>query len=153
MDKFDKVYIYTDGASRSNPGKSASGFAIYTTTDTIIKEHAVYNGIKTNNYAEYNAIILALTWCKNNLDTSTEIILTSDSELVIKQITGIYKVKSPTLKQLNEKVLALAKLFKSVKFKNDLRTNPKIAYVDKKLNLLLNNIEKNKRNINTKKIE
>ncbi|MGC8648996.1 MAG: ribonuclease HI family protein [Candidatus Micrarchaeia archaeon] len=142
MYKLDKVYVYTDGASRGNPGRSASGFAIYNSTDEIIKDAAIYNGIKTNNYAEYNAIILALTWCKNNLDNSTEIILTSDSELVIKQINGVYKIKSLILKQLNEEVLALAKFFKSIKFRNDLRTNPKIAYVDKKLNFLLDSIEK-----------
>jgi len=143
MDLTNKIYIYTDGASRGNPGISASGFAIYDSKGNIIKEEVVYNGIKTNNYAEYNAIILALEWCKNNLGTDLEIELTSDSELVIRQINGVYKVKEITLKPLYKKVIEVMQLFKYIKFQNTPRSNPKIAYVDKKLNLFLDNIESN----------
>ena len=132
------IIIYTDGASRGNPGKSASGFAVYE-GEKLIKEDVLYNNIATNNYAEYKAVIGALTWCKNNLKNIKEINCTvySDSQLVVNQLNRAYKVKSERILELYRKVNEIAKDFKGIKFVNVRRSDPKIERVDKNINLFL----------------
>lgn len=134
-----KYTIYTDGASRGNPGKSASGFMVLDSDSKKLAKKAIYNGIKTNNYAEYTAVIKALEWCESNLKSpeSSELKFVSDSELVIRQLNGKYKIRSPEMQALNSIVMDLAKWFKSVKFTNKLRSDKGISEVDKMLNELL----------------
>ncbi|HVC58186.1 MAG TPA: ribonuclease HI family protein [Candidatus Acidoferrales bacterium] len=136
------VRIYTDGAARGNPGPSASGFMAEMEGGDIF-ELEESNGKATNNYAEYRAIVMALTWCGNQLKRpeSLAVELYSDSELVVKQINGLYKVKDRKLKALNTEVQGLIMQFKIVVFKNVRRSNPEIARVDKRLNLLLDGAE------------
>ncbi len=100
--------------------------------------------MKTNNFAEYNAVILALEWCLSNLDApkETEIALFSDSELVVRQINGHYRVKSTALLHLNDRARRLSKEFKMVVFKNLPREHHGISAVDKSLNALLDRISK-----------
>lgn len=137
------IIIYTDGASRGNPGKSASGYVVYDTHKKELNRKVVYNGIKTNNYAEYNAIINALEWCYKNLDLQrVEIELFSDSQLVIKQINEEYKVKSKSMKELHKKVINLVKYFKNVKFFNLPREERGISDVDSDLNRFLDSLKK-----------
>ena len=126
--------IYTDGGSRGNPGKAACAF-IVVKDNKITKQKSKFIGYnKTNNEAEYNAIILALeTIHKKEL----EIIL--DSELVIKQITGKYKTNKPHLAILKQKIQGLISNRK-VKFTNVKRENKYISIAD-----ILVNIELNKR--------
>ncbi len=133
-----EIIIYTDGASRGNPGKSASGFAVYE-GEKLIKEDVLYNNIATNNYAEYKAVIGALTWCKNNLKNIKEINCTvySDSQLVVNQLNRAYKVKSERILELYRKVNEIAKDFNGIKFVNVRRSDPKIERVDKNINLFL----------------
>ncbi len=133
-----EIIIYTDGASRGNPGKSASGFAVYE-GEKLIKEDVLYNNIATNNYAEYKAVIGALTWCKNNLKNIKEVNCTvySDSQLVVNQLNRAYKVKSERILELYRKVNEIAKDFKGIKFVNVRRSDPKIERVDKNINLFL----------------
>ncbi len=133
-----EIIIYTDGASRGNPGKSASGFAVYE-GEKLIKEDVLYNNIATNNYAEYKAVIGALTWCKNNLKNIKEVNCTvySDSQLVVNQLNRAYKVKSERILELYKKVNEIAKDFKGIKFVNVRRSDPKIERVDKNINLFL----------------
>jgi len=121
--------IYTDAGSRGNPGKSACAF-IVVKDNKIIQEKAKYLGIKTNNEAEYNAIILAL----ENTEEDAE--LTSDSELVIKQINREYKITKPHLKELNNQVQELIKNRKII-FKNASRENKFISRADELVNLEL----------------
>ncbi len=115
--------IYTDGGSRGNPGKSAAAFLVVE-NNQIIKEKSFYLGVKTNNEAEYNAIILALKEIK-----SPEIEIISDSELVIKQIIGEYKINKPHLKLLNQKIQGLISN-RNVKFSNTERENKFIKRAD-----------------------
>ena len=130
------VKIFTDGAARGNPGNGASGFDIY--EGSMLKKSFVkYNGICTNNFAEYTAIILALKWCRKNLKHDDEIEIVSDSLLVISQITGKFKVKSPSIMPLIEEVARLRSYFKSIRFSHVNRTNSGVANVDRKLNLFL----------------
>ncbi|MFW6285553.1 MAG: ribonuclease HI family protein [Nanoarchaeota archaeon] len=99
--------IFTDGASRGNPGKAGIGIVIYK-NDKCIEEISDFIGNKTNNEAEYFAIIRALEKLLE-LNSNNKANLFSDSELLIKQINGIYKVKSKNLIELNNKVRLLLK--------------------------------------------
>ncbi|MGC8670085.1 MAG: ribonuclease HI family protein [Candidatus Micrarchaeia archaeon] len=145
MPESSKFTIYTDGAARGNPGASASGFIILK-EGKIISKNEIYNGIATNNYAEYNAILNALEWCKANIKgaDSPKLEVYSDSELVVKQLNGEYKVKDQKLKSLNAKVKTLSEEFAEVQFHNVRRENPWISAVDKSINKFLDEIvEKN----------
>ena len=134
------LYIYTDGASRGNPGKSASGYLILDSSNKPLLKEVFYNGRKTNNFAEYIAIIAALEKVAKMYGYENNLILTSDSELVVKQINGLYKVKERVLKKLNKRVIELAGKFKSCRFQNAKRENKYIAIVDKELNRFLDEI-------------
>jgi len=101
-----KIIIYCDGGSRGNPGESASAFVVEKNGKNIYFD-AKYLGIATNNFAEYSAVLSALKWLnkmkldqksKKNIDE--EIIFILDSELVVKQINGEYKVKNQKLKNI-----------------------------------------------------
>ena len=134
----DTITIYTDGASRGNPGHSASGYSIIMNGKRIAGG-AKYNGNATNNFAEYNAVILALEWCRDNIASRKEcaVNLYSDSELVVRQLGGVYKVKSNEMKRLNGIARALIKEFKGVRFHNLPREDRNISAVDARLNRLL----------------
>lgn len=135
------IKIYTDGASRDNPGPSASGYLVFK-DGKLVSETEVYNGIETNNFAEYMAVILALGWCAKNIPDagSSTVEAYSDSEIVVRQINGEYKVKSKKLEGMNREVRMLSGLFKSVKFINVPREDAHIKRVDKNLNVLLDSM-------------
>jgi len=132
-----KLVIYTDGASRGNPGPGAIAFIILK-GKRILKEHKHYIGKCTNNVAEYRALIAALERAKK---MGNEIECYSDSKLMIHQLKGEYKVKKPHLKQLFEKAKFLEKKFKSVKYHNVRRTDPNIKKVDKMVNEVLDRVD------------
>jgi len=88
--------VYTDGGSRGNPGHSAIGY--YIEKDRLVlKQEGVYLGIGTNNEAEHLAIKIALSWILENIDKPMEIVCRLDSELVVNQLLGKYKLKNPRL--------------------------------------------------------
>jgi ribonuclease HI len=95
-----EVNIYTDGGSRGNPGISGYGLVVYDSKDKVIHQQSKFLGIKTNNEAEYAAVLAALEWLKDNKETHkiTKINFFSDSQLVVRQIQGKYRVKAPHLK-------------------------------------------------------
>ncbi|MGI0100271.1 MAG: ribonuclease HI family protein [Candidatus Micrarchaeaceae archaeon] len=139
--------MYTDGASRSNPGHSASGFMIYE-DDKLLHKHFEYNGVSTNNYSEYKAVLLAFMWCLGLKDSDMlHIKLYSDNELVIRQLSGKYKMKSEALKPLNSEIAALMDRFKHVELMNVRRENAYISAVDRALNELLDKRLKNSKKI------
>ena len=139
-DSMRKLEIFTDGAARGNPGKSASGYMVYERGKLIGKDF-FYNGIQTNNFAEYTAMIKALEWVLANLGSECEITITSDSELVVKQANGVYKVKSEKMRNLHERLSKLMESFVSVKLVNVPRENQGIVRVDAALNMLLDGME------------
>ena len=108
--KKDELFkIFTDGASRGNPGEAGAGFAVLDENDNIVLTDKRYLGIKTNNEAEYNALIFALEKiCEIGVNN---IIIHSDSELLVRQLNGVYKVKNPRIKELYDKVQDLIKNF------------------------------------------
>lgn len=132
------LFIYTDGAARGNPGPSASGYMVYE-GKKLLQRHSEYNGIATNNYAEYKAVLLALKWCLSNLGTPSELSveLHSDNELVVRQLNGHYKVRSSLLKPINEEIKGVVALFGNVRFSNVRREDIYIKAVDRALNVLL----------------
>ncbi len=137
-----KLYVYTDGAARGNPGKSASGYMVLDEKGRKLLGRVFYNGIKTNNFAEYNAILRALETAKRRYGRRDQIVLFSDSMLVVNQINGIYRAKDARLYSMKAKVLALAKNFASCTFTNVPRENRHIKAVDSALNIFLDNIKK-----------
>ena len=104
--------IFVDGASRGNPGDAGAGIYVSSNGNDIIKK-GFYLGTKTNNQAEYLALALSLFLVKNEAKnhrfSKPKLNINSDSELLIKQMLGIYRVRNSTLqkiKQLIEEVLA-----------------------------------------------
>ena len=91
--------IYTDGGSRGNPGISGYGLVIYEDKQKVLYQEGKFLGIKTNNEAEYSGIIAALEWVKKNKTNYniTQLNFFADSQLMIRQFQGLYKVKAPTL--------------------------------------------------------
>ncbi|MDP3758476.1 MAG: ribonuclease HI family protein [Candidatus Daviesbacteria bacterium] len=103
-----KLIIYTDGASRGNPGHASYGFTISDGKGKLLYEEGKYIGITTNNVAEYTGVYEALKVVKKEFGKATlEIELFADSKLVIEQLTGRFKVKSAHLKPLIEKIKIL----------------------------------------------
>jgi ribonuclease HI len=129
------VEAFTDGACRGNPGPGAWAFILIRDGVRIWSESGKVE-YSTNNVMEYTAIIKALRQCKK-LD-ATEVKLYSDSELVVRQITGVYLVKKPHLKILYEDVQSLRKLFFRSMFKNVPREHKMISIVDAMCNDVLN---------------
>lgn len=105
-----KIIAYTDGASRGNPGDAGIGVAFLDEDGNILKEISDYIGQTTNNIAEYTALVTALKAASEMECDEIEII--SDSELMVKQINGEYKVKNEGLKPLYKKALELLQNFK-----------------------------------------
>ncbi len=97
------IIIYTDGAARGNPGPAGAGAVLSTEGGELIAEVSEYLGEMTNNQAEYRALLLALLEAKRHGATRLEIY--SDSELMVKQLRGEYRVKNDGLKPLYAEIL------------------------------------------------
>jgi len=93
-----KLIIYADGASRGNPGPAGIGIVICDELGKIIKEYRHFIGNATNNMAEYRALIMALKLASSF--PVSEIECFSDSELMVKQLNGVYRVKNEKLGKL-----------------------------------------------------
>lgn len=102
--------VFTDGGSRGNPGPAALGFVIYDSSNKLIFEYSKYVGETTNNSAEYLALLFACYKLKSIKAKEVEFYL--DSELVVKQIKGEYKIKDEQLKNLYDKIQNELKNFK-----------------------------------------
>ncbi len=107
-----KVIVNTDGGSRGNPGPAACGAVVSDETGQVLLDRGQFLGRQTNNVAEYEGVLLGLTMASElNADT---VELRSDSELLVRQLMGVYRVKNPGLKVLFDKVQMALKPFKSV---------------------------------------
>jgi probable phosphoglycerate mutase len=95
-----QISIYTDGGARGNPGISGYGLVVLDQQQNSLYQQSKFLGVKTNNEAEYLGLIGALTWLKDNQSNIDSVNFYSDSQLMVRQITGLYKVKSPNLKPL-----------------------------------------------------
>lgn len=103
-----KLIIHTDGASRGNPGPASYGFIVSDGRGRLLYEEGKYIGVTTNNVAEYTGVLQALKYIKKNFgNQKLEIELYADSKLVVEQLSGRYKVKSPHLKPIIEQIKIL----------------------------------------------
>lgn len=105
--KFDFLIVNVDGASRGNPGKAGIGIAIYDKDLNLVKEVSEYIGIATNNVAEYKAMIFGIK--ESIRHNAQETLFKTDSELLVKQVMGKYRVKSIQLMYLFTEVQSLLK--------------------------------------------
>ncbi len=118
------LVIHVDGACRGNPGPAGIGVVI-SQDGKVIKEISRAIGNATNNIAEYSALICALNEAIGL--KAKKILVFTDSELVFKQVTGVYKIKNETIKVLSSQVRSLIKNFSHFEIKHVLREYNKDA--------------------------
>jgi len=123
-----KLRVYSDGASRGNPGPSAIAFMILSEDEKILMRHSKYVGIRTNNQSEYEALISALESASKF--TPQELVCYMDSKLVVKHLNNEYRVKDSKLKILWLKVNELKQKFQKISFRHVSRTDSYIQKVD-----------------------
>ena len=120
MIKTEKIIVYTDGGSRGNPGPAGVGVVISNSKDKVIKKYSQDIGEKTNNEAEYEAVILALQKIKHlfgkQKTRDLEIEMRMDSELVARQLGGKYKIMEEKLFPLFIKIWNLRMDFGKIDF-------------------------------------
>lgn len=118
--------IFVDGSSRGNPGPAGVGVAAFSgDDDSPSTEISKYIGLTTNNVAEYEAVIHALKWMiESGIRRAT---INLDSELVFKQLSGNYRIKSPHIKLLVKRIDALKARIERVAFKLVPREENKLA--------------------------
>lgn len=134
----EKLEVYTDGASRGNPGDAALAYVILR-NGNVIAEHGEAIGRATNNQAEYRALIAAL---ERALALGADTLdLYSDSELMIRQLTGRYNVRAKGLVSLFERANSLKNQFSRVNFHAVPRTSPYIRRADSLANAALDGEE------------
>ena len=120
-----KLKIYTDGGARGNPGPAGVGVVIMDENEKIISSHKKYLGEATNNIAEYSAVLLALVEAKKLKAQELEFYL--DSELVVKQLKGEYKIKNPELGKLFIKIYNIKQSIERVSFHHIEREKNRLA--------------------------
>ncbi len=115
-EQVERLTIYTDGASRGNPGPAAAGFVLTDSGGKEVVAKGVYLGEATNNVAEYSGLVKALEAAKEI--SPKELCIYSDSELMVRQIKGEYKVKSELIRPLYQQVMSLLEAFECYKIKH-----------------------------------
>jgi len=122
----DKYILMFDGGSRSNPGLCGIGCVIYDNYNNIIMKHKeIVSQKDTNNFAEYNALLIGLKKCLElNIDN---LHVKGDSLLVINQVTNQWKCNAPNLKHFYEEISNIKKKFSNIEFTHVLRNENKIA--------------------------
>ena len=116
---------HCDGGSRSNPGPSGYGAVIEDPQGQVVARLSQFLGIQTNNYAEYSGLLAVLEWAIANGAKSLRVV--SDSELMVKQMKGQYKVKSPGLRPLSEEAKRRAARLDRFEIRHTLRGGNKEA--------------------------
>ncbi len=99
------LIAHVDGGARGNPGHAGYGVFIEDAQGSTIAELSQYLGIQTNNFAEYSGLLAALNYARQHKHTALEIL--SDSELMVRQLNGQYKVKNEGLKPLYQEALSI----------------------------------------------
>lgn len=99
-----KLVVHVDGGARGNPGPAAAGAVVSTPGGEVLDESSELLGVATNNVAEYRGLLLGLRRAREL--GATEVEAVNDSELIAKQVNGVYKVKHPDMRPLHEQALA-----------------------------------------------
>jgi ribonuclease HI len=116
---------HCDGGSRGNPGPSGYGAVIEDPSGNVVARLSAFLGHQTNNYAEYKGLIAVLAWAKEHSVRQLRVV--SDSELMVKQMKGQYKVASPGLRPLWEEARLLARQLDRFEMRHTLRGGNKEA--------------------------
>ena len=134
-----KVKIYTDGGARGNPGPAAYGVVINSDDDKRLAEFGQYIGVGTNNEAEYMGLLAALGKAKQLGADEAEI--ASDSELMVKQLLGIYRVKAENLRPLFDEACKRLATLRHFSIRHVRRDHPAITRADEIVNRELDDME------------
>ena len=123
----DEAKLYTDGGSRGNPGHSAGAYVICKMDDSVVEKSGYYIGVATNNQAEYYGMIKGLERAREL--GINKVTLFSDSQLVVSQMNGLYKVRNQELVPLNQQLREVADSFERISF----------IYIPREMNKLSDN--------------
>ena len=120
-----RARLFTDGGARGNPGPAAYGFVLEAEDGTVLAAEGETIGVATNNVAEYSALIAGL---RRALELAVpEVEVVSDSELLVKQMTGVYRVKNEALRELSLEAARLARQIGSVSYRAVRREHNELA--------------------------
>jgi ribonuclease HI len=120
-----KATLYTDGGARGNPGPAAYAFVLETEDGTVLDARGEAIGVATNNVAEYRALVAGLERAVEAGVTELEVV--SDSELVVKQMRGEYRVKNRALQDLSQRASRLAREVGEVSYRAVRREHNELA--------------------------
>jgi ribonuclease HI len=120
-----KARLHTDGGARGNPGPAAYGYVLESDDGAVLAQHGEAIGVATNNVAEYSALIAGL---EKALELSvSELEVVSDSELMVKQMRGEYRVKNEALQDLSTAAARLARKLDRVEYRHVRRAHNELA--------------------------
>jgi ribonuclease HI len=111
-----RVIVHVDGGSRGNPGPAAAGVVVSCPDGVVLHEAGLYLGRATNNVAEYRGLLAGLEAAKAM--EAAEVQVLSDSELLVRQMNGEYRVRNAALQPLHEQALGLAEKFAACTFRH-----------------------------------
>ncbi|MEM2123951.1 MAG: ribonuclease HI family protein [Methanolinea sp.] len=138
MTRGKTLACYTDGASRGNPGPAAAAYLVVDGEGGVVESHSTFLGVKTNNEAEYHAVIAALSAAGKHGAGNVRVY--SDSALVVRQLRGEYRVHEPRLRALHAEVRLLERPFAEVEYVHVARDNPWIRLADRMCNETLDGV-------------
>jgi len=124
--------VYTDGGARGNPGPAAIGIVLCDVDDHVLREHREFIGEATNNEAEYRALIRGLRLAARH--TREEVRCISDSQLLVRQMMGEYRVRDDRLRELFALAQAGTRGFEKVSFEHRPRLTGRLARADELVN-------------------
>jgi ribonuclease H / adenosylcobalamin/alpha-ribazole phosphatase len=120
-----RARLYTDGGARGNPGPAAYGYVLEAEDGTVLAAEGVAIGVATNNVAEYRGLVAGLATA---IEMSIpEVEVRSDSELLVKQMRGEYRIKNPALQKLSLEASRLAKQLVGVEYHHVRREHNELA--------------------------
>ena len=120
-----KARLFTDGGARGNPGPAAFGYVLEAEDGTVLAAHGEAIGVATNNVAEYSALVAGLAKAAELQIPELEVV--SDSELMVKQMQGIYRVKNEALRDLSLEAARHARAIGKVTYTAVRREENKLA--------------------------
>ena len=125
MTERQRLLIHVDGGARGNPGPAAIGVVVSTPEGDVIDEVAERIGVATNNVAEYRGLVAGLARAIDLAATEVEVV--SDSELLVKQMRGEYRVKKESLRELSIEAASLARRLSQVEYRHVPRARNELA--------------------------
>jgi ribonuclease HI len=127
-----KLLLFSDGGSRGNPGPAAFAFIVCEEDGKVLKQGARFLGVMTNNEAEYLGLLAALQTAESL--QADQVVMTMDSELVVKQVRGEYRMKAENLAPLLQEARKIIAKFPEFKIQHARREHPMIVKADEMVN-------------------